>query len=197
MRKSFVLVAAATSLFSGLLFATGAPKKDAVPRKASEFVFNMIDGPQKLLSGYRGKNIVLALMYTTCPHCQHTSELLTKIQGEYTGKNVQVLGAVFDNGAAGRLQQFKAQFAQNYPLGYSNQDSVLQFLGLPPTEPYFVPILVFIDRTGTIRSQYIGDEAFLSHQEVNIRAEIDKMLGTASAGVTRAKAAAAKPAPKS
>jgi peroxiredoxin len=197
MRKLLVFVAAATSLFSGSLFATDAPKKDAVPRKASEFVFNMIDGPSRLLSSYRGKTLVLALMFTTCPHCQHTSELLTKVQTEYAPKGVQVLGAVFDKDAASRLQQFKAQFAQNYPLGYSNQDAVLQFLGLPPTEPYFVPILVFIDKTGTIRSQYIGDETFLSRQELNIRVEIEKMLGNVPGRPNAAKAPAAKAAPKS
>ena len=61
-------------------------------------------------------------------------------------------------------------------MGYSEQGPVLEFLQHPIDEPYFVPILVFIDRRGTIRSQYIGDETFLSHQEVNIRAEIDKVL---------------------
>ena len=39
-----------------------------------------------------------------------------------------------------------------------------------------MPILVFIDKTGAIRSQYIGDEKFLQNQELNIRAEIDRYL---------------------
>jgi hypothetical protein len=37
-----------------------------------------------------------------------------------------------------------------------------------------------------IRSQYIGDENFLGNQEVNIRAEIDKLLK--GAGSTSASA---------
>ena len=137
---------------------------------------------------YKGKTIVLALMYTTCPHCQKTAQLLTKVQTEYAAKGVQVLGAVFDQGAASRVQQFNKSLGLNFPVGYSEQGPVLEFLQHPIDEPYFVPILVFIDRRGTIRSQYIGDETFLSHQEVNIRAEIDKMLRPA---------AAASPAPKS
>ncbi len=49
-----------------------------------------------------------------------------------------------------------------------------------------MPILVFIDKRGMIRSQYIGDETFLSHQETNIRAEIDKFLkGTAHNHIER------------
>ena len=66
----------------------------------------------------------------------------------------------------------------NYPVGYSETGPVLEFLQHPGDEPYFVPILVFIDRRGTIRGEYIGDETFLAKQEVNIRAEIDKMLKT-------------------
>ena len=53
---------------------------------------------------------------------------------------------------------------------------VLKFLDQAPDVPYFVPILIFIDKTGMIRSQYIGDEKFLSNPEVNIRAEIDKVM---------------------
>jgi peroxiredoxin len=172
MRKLLVLIGLATVLFAGQ-----APKRGpAVPRKAGEFVFQMVDGPQRLLSMYKGKTIVLAFMYTTCPHCQKTAQVLAKVQTEYAAKGVQVLGATFDKGAAGRVQQFNKSLGLNFPVGYSEQEPVLEFLQHPIDEPYFVPILVFIDRRGTIRSQYIGDETFLSRQEVNIRAEIDKVL---------------------
>jgi peroxiredoxin len=194
MRKFPVLMALATSLIAVPLFAAEAPKRGpVVPRKASEFVFQMVDGPQQLLSMYKGKAIVLALMYTTCPHCQKTAQLLSKIQTEYAARGVQVLGATFDQGAAGRVQQFNKSLGLNFPCGYSDQGAVLEFLQHPIDEPYFVPILVFIDKRGTIRSQYIGDETFLSNQEVNIRAEIEKLLkvGAAPSG------AASHPAPKS
>ena len=170
MRKLLVLMALATALFAA-----------QVPRKAPEFVFQMVDGPQQLLSMYKGKTIAVAFMYTTCPHCQKTAQVLAQVQKEYAGKGVQVLGAVFDQAAASRVQQFDKSLGLNFPCGYSNMGSVLEFLQHPVNEPYFVPILVFIDKTGTIRSQYIGDETFLSHQEVNIRAELDKLLAGTSA----------------
>jgi peroxiredoxin len=172
MRNLLLLIAVAGSLAAG----TAPVPAGGVPRKADEFVFNNVDGPQRLLSMYKGKTIVLALMYTTCPHCQKTAQLLTQVQKEYAAKGVQILGAVFDQGAKGRVQQFNQQLGLNFPVGYSEQGPVLEFLKLPPNDPYFVPILVFIDRRGMVRSQYVGDETFLSHQDVNIRAEIDKML---------------------
>jgi peroxiredoxin len=174
MRKLFILIGLATALF-----AADAPKKGpVVPRKAAEFVFLNPGAPQQLLSMYKGKTIVLAFMYTTCPHCQKTAVVLAKVQDEYKAKGVQVLGAVFDRDAAAHAQQFHQQLGLNFPVGYSDTAPVLEFLQHPIDEPYFVPILVFIDKNGTIRGEYIGDETFLSKQEVNIRAEIDKMLKT-------------------
>jgi peroxiredoxin len=152
-----------------------------IPRKAPEFVFQMVGAPQQLLSMYKGKTIVLAFMYTTCPHCQKTSGVLTQVQKEYAAKGVQVVGAVFDQGAASRAVAFSTKLGLNFPVGFSDSRSVLDFLQIPVDDPYFVPILVFIDKRGMIRSQYIGDETFLSHQEVNIRAEIDKFLMPAHA----------------
>ena len=73
-------------------------------------------------------------------------------------------------------------FVSGFPCGFSMQPTVLQFLGLAPEEPFFVPALVFIDKTGVIRSQYIGDEKFLGNPEVNIRAELDKIIKLGGGG---------------
>src|SRR6266853_2283577 len=102
MRKLLVLMALATALFAA-----------QVPRKAPEFVFQMVDGPQQLLSMYKGKTIAVAFMYTTCPHCQKTAQVLAQVQKEYAGKGVQVLGAVFDQAAASRVQQFDKSLGLN------------------------------------------------------------------------------------
>jgi peroxiredoxin len=145
-------------------------------RPAPEFVIQSPGGRQQLLSSYKGKTIVLAFMYTTCTHCQKTAGELAAIQKEYAGRGVQVLAATFDEGAARRIQQFNKTFGVNYPCGFSDEKSVLQFLQHPASEPYFVPILVFIDRNFNIRSQYIGDEKFLGNIPVTARAELDSLL---------------------
>ena len=173
MRKALVPFLAAC-LIAGLtgVAAFSAP----VPRKAPEFVIQSPEGKQQLLSSYKGKTVVLALMFTTCPHCQKTAGILSGVQKEYESKGVQVLGATFDQGAAFRVAQFNKMFGVTFPCGFSTEAAVRSFIGLTKDEPYFVPILIFIDKTGTIRSEYIGDEKFLGNQEVNIRAELDKML---------------------
>lgn len=117
-------------------------------------------------------------MYATCSHCQQTAGFLNKISSEYAAKGVQVLGAVFNEGDAMRSASFNKQFQIVFPCGYSNIPAVLSFLQIPQNEPYYVPILVFIDKTGTIRKTVIGDEKFYDpkNQEANIRAEIDKLM---------------------
>ncbi|HKD04360.1 MAG TPA: TlpA disulfide reductase family protein [Bryobacteraceae bacterium] len=186
MRKVIVLFATALVL---ALTAFGAQ----IPRKASEFVIQMPDGKQTLLSSYRGKAVVLALMFTTCPHCQKDATLLSEIQKEYAGKGVQVLGATFDADANKRIKQFNAVFATGFPCGTATNKAVLEFLQQPETDPPFVPVLVFIDKTGTIRSVHMvtgatvdGPEGkFFVGAETTIRAEIDKVLkGEKTSSVT-------------
>jgi peroxiredoxin len=165
MTKLPVLAALATSLFAAQL-----------PRPASEFVLKMVTGPDQLLSAYKGKTIVLAFMYATCPHCQKTAGVLSQLQTEYAAKGVQVVGVLFDNDDSRRVADFRRTYAKNFPVAVSDTGTVLNYLQHPPTEPYFVPDLVFIDKKYNIRSQYLGDEKFLEKQDINIRAEIDKLL---------------------
>jgi peroxiredoxin len=174
MRKAISLLLLALVMFA-------AP----IPRKAAEFVIHMPDGKDLLLSSYRGKTVVLALMFTTCPHCQKNAQVLSEIQKEYANKGVQVLGATFDADASRQVAQFDLIFAKGFPCGYSTNPAVLTLLQQPATKPPFVPIMVFIDKTGMIRSLKMvtedtkpGDpeEVFFQKPEITIRAELDKML---------------------
>jgi peroxiredoxin len=172
--------------------ATQAPH--FTPRPAGEFVIHMTDGSQKLLSSYRGKVVVMAFMYTTCTHCQHTAGILAKINTQYAGKGVQILGDTIDSGAAQGIATFLKITGANFPVGYSTSEQALRFLH-GPQDGWFVPMLAFIDRNGLVRSQYIvtdtDDSAnkFLEDQEVTIPKEIDRLL--------KMPATATKQAPKS
>ncbi|MDP9170992.1 MAG: TlpA family protein disulfide reductase [Acidobacteriota bacterium] len=165
MRRAFVVSLLAVGAFAA-----------QTPRPAPDFAIQVPGGPPQLLSAYKGKTIVLAFMYTTCTHCQKTAGELSEIQKEYAARGVQVLGVTFDLEAAKRVKGFNKVFGVTFPCGYSAEKPVLQFLQQPASEPYFVPILVFIDRNFQIRSQYIGDEKFLGNIPVTVRAELDGLL---------------------
>jgi peroxiredoxin len=196
MRKLLSLIPALT-LAAGLSAQTKAPATKAsvaapaakpaapapqAPRPAGEFVIHMTDGSQKLLSSYRGKVVVMAFMYTTCTHCQHTAGVLAKINTEYADKGVQILGVAIDSGAQQGIPTFLKITGANFPVGFAPTDQALKFLHAP-AEGWYVPMLAFIDRKGMIRYENIVSDTddgsagrFIQSQEVNIPNEINKYL---------------------
>jgi peroxiredoxin len=156
---------------SGLLAADTAPP---VPRKAQEFVFALPDGSKKLLSSYRGKVIVFQGLYTTCPHCAQTSQVLSRLQTEYGPKGLQVLGAAFDDGAD--VKAYAAANKVNFPVGFSQRNPMLVFLGYGPDARLSVPQMIFIDRKGEIRAQSQPLYDSQSNTEPYMRKMIEQLL---------------------
>ncbi|MDQ6699280.1 MAG: hypothetical protein M3Z36_03740 [Acidobacteriota bacterium] len=88
---------------------------------------------------------------------------------------LQVLAASFNPEAGMLVNNFNKQFVTGFPSGFAERDAVLEYLQLSDPR-FFVPILVFIDKKGMVRAQYIGDAEFLKDQEKNIRALADSLL---------------------
>lgn len=166
-----------------LAFATLAAAQ-AIPRPAPEFQIQMPGGKTIQLSQYKGKAVVLAFILTTCPHCQYTTGLLTKLQNEFGLRGLQVLECAVNPNADALVPAFTQQFKTNFPVGYNfDQDYLLgPFLQHNMNKVPSMPILVFIDRKGMIRAQYEGGDDFINSpkQEDNLRAEIQKLLAPAS-----------------
>jgi hypothetical protein len=101
-----------------------------------------------------------------------------------------VLEGAFNTDANG-LNDFIKTYKPAFPVGLVDARFIVDYAeitaGMRPT----VPVMFFIDRTGTIRSQYFGTDAFLNPDTVineHVRAEIDHLLAE--------KPPAAKKAPK-
>src|SRR5689334_23167963 len=94
--KSFWMVCAFLLCFTLASAAT-------VPRHAAEFAMTSGQGKQILLSQYSGKTIVFAFILTTCPHCQQTIRILSKLQPEYAGRGLQVLACAMEDAAKQNL----------------------------------------------------------------------------------------------
>ena len=166
--------------FAGAILAFGLFAASAqavtVPRPAHEFV---IRGPggDALLSQFRGKVVLLAFIFTTCPHCQHSVGIMSGLQNQYGSKGFQALGAAFNEMAAQLVPSFLTQFHPTFPVGYAPRASVLEYLQTPSNFPLSVPVLVFIDKKGIIRSQHMGgDDPFFKDQEKSMRAELEALL---------------------
>ena len=165
-------------LVSAIALQAAAP----VPRPTKEFTIILPSGQQKLLSSYRaGKVVMLACMFTTCPHCQALSKIITKLQKDLGPKGFQAVGAVFNDevntaNAAMNAQvtaNFVNQFEVGFPVGYAAQASVTSYLGLSDIERWSVPQVVIIDRKGVIRAQ----SAAQGTTELQTEAYLRKFLG--------------------
>ena len=67
------ILASAITLVALTVSAFAAPP---VPRKSPEFTITDPSGKQILLSSFKGKVVVMPLMFTTCPHCQREAQML-------------------------------------------------------------------------------------------------------------------------
>ena len=80
-----VTLAAAAALFA-ISPAFAIPP---VPRPAPEFAIQLPDGSQTLLSSLRGKVVCLMFVHTTCPHCQHATQEISKLHSQYGPQGFQ------------------------------------------------------------------------------------------------------------
>jgi len=170
MRSQHSLAALLLSLVGVAAYA------QQVPRPAGEFSITLPNGSVTLLSQYSGKVVCLAFISTTCPHCQHTTQLLSTLQNESASRGVQILAAAFNPDAKQLVPGFIAQFRPTFPVGSAERDTVLEYEQASLVKTNYVPELLFIDRHRVIRAQYNGGDDFFKDQEKNIRNMLDTLL---------------------
>jgi peroxiredoxin len=124
-----------------------------VLRHSPEFVIRLPDGTQPLLSNFRGKVVALLFVHTTCPHCQHASEVFSKLYAEYGSRGFEPVAVAFNPMANLYVKDFVKEHSVSFPVGFSAPEDVLNYLNIPIVSRYAVPQIVWLDRKGNIRSQ--------------------------------------------
>src|SRR5262249_34465878 len=151
-----------------------------VPRKSPELTIHMAGGKDLRLSQYRGKVCVVALMSTSCPHCQMLTGTLNEIQKEYRPRGVQIMAAAFNENAKNLVAGFVAQFHAAFPVGWLTRVEALTYLGIPLTVNWgYVPKLFFIDGAGVVREEHLQlrpEDDYFGHAQSTIREPLDRVL---------------------
>lgn len=147
-----------------------------VPRPAPEYAIKLTNGKQVLLSSLRGNVVALLFVSTECPHCGTTCEVMDKLQKDYGARGFQPVAVAFNEMSMMLVPDFTKRRNLSFPVGYDTRDPVFAFIERSPMLRTYVPILVLIDRSGTIRGQYLGDDKFFFDQEKNIRASLEQLL---------------------
>ena len=202
-------IATVTAIFAAALpaFAVMPP----VPRPAKELVVVEPSGKKTLLTSLKGKVVYVQFLYTTCPHCQHLSQVMTKLSQDLGPKGLQVVGLGFDNPAGtsdgtpptpAMIMNYTKQFA-GFPVGYAPRDTVMSYLGISVMDRFVVPQIVIVDRKGVIRAQseFMGEHAnvngsMMPYEQLQDPAFLTKFLGDLlKEGATTTTSSAKKPAP--
>jgi thiol-disulfide isomerase/thioredoxin len=158
-----------------------------VPRPAPEYAITLPNGQHELLTKHKGKVVMLAFILTTCPHCQNTARLVSKLKNEYGPQGFQPLMVAIN--PDGDVNGFIQQFQVNFPVGKGTRESAYAFLQQSIMAPsFYVPQVAFIDRKGVIRAQYGGSDAFMaSNEEANIRGMIERLISEGAPAKSTAK----------
>lgn len=171
---------AVAALFLGTALAAGPGEL----RKAPELAYSVPAGGKqvpKLLSQYRGKVVALEFIFTTCPHCQHASILMTQLQKDYGSRGFQALDVAINPNADLLVDNFVRDFQVGFPVGWTTRDEFLTFMNFSFADRFVVPQLVLIDRKGNIRYQTpaLGDGDYEKQmQESTIRSRVEDLLNS-------------------
>lgn len=157
-------------------------------RPAPPLSFVASNGTKVDLASLKGKVVVVEVLSTTCPHCQTSSRILSDLKKELGPNGFEAIGYAINPDA--NVAEFARLYAPNFPVGKGERDKAYAFLQKSIMEQFYFPQVVFIDKTGTIRAQYGGTDAFLSTNEAaNIRGMVEKLMAE---GGSRGKVPAAK-----
>lgn len=130
-----------------------------IPRHSPEFAIQTTTGSkQVLLSSHKGKVVALIFILTYCAHCQKTIEALIPMQKEYGPRGFQVLASAIEDMAVRALPDFLKRYNPPFPVGFNDRNQVLDYMQIPMMSRLLMPQMVLIDRQGTIRAQFGGDD---------------------------------------
>jgi thiol-disulfide isomerase/thioredoxin len=173
--KKILASLAGLGFITALLFAADTN----TPRKAPELAFTVPGQGQKLLSQYHGKVVALEFIFTTCPHCQAASRVMTKLQQELGSRGFQAIDVAINDNADLLVDNFVKDYQVGFPVGWTPRDQMLTFMGFSLAERFVVPQLVLIDRKGIVRYQTpaLADDAYgkLMNEDV-IKQHIEELL---------------------
>ena len=161
-------------------------------RKSPEFTIAEPSGRTTMLSGFKGKVVVMEFLFVKSQHCIRVATTLNKLNSELGARGFQAVGIVFDppntpNGSEQLLPSVVDYLKLTYPLGYATKDQVDNYFGRNGNEILNIPQVVVIDRAGMIRATSGGkggDPAL--EDEMSLRNLIEGLLKeSGSSGSTK------------
>ena len=161
------LIFAAIGMYFGVQkHAPSAPAQNATRQLLAQSLPDA-QGVQQPLKQWAGKKLVLNFWATWCAPCVEEMPELAALQGELTGKSIQIIGIGIDSPS--NITEFSKKYKIGYPLyvaGLTGTELARQFGNLAGG----LPFTVLIGSDGSIKKTYTGrlDMATLRRDLANL-----------------------------
>ena len=153
-----------------VLFCIAALAFAKTPRPLPNVPIHTPDLKSIDLKKFRGKAMVIVIFSTSCNDCVTVLHLMDGIQKEYGPQGLQVVGAAGDDNARYLLGSFIARYKPLFPIGFLTKDEIIKLADVPKDIRPVAPIVLFIDRWGTVREQFYGDHPIFKDAERSLKA---------------------------
>ena len=143
-RKAFLFC----FLFS---IVAGCAKKQADYGYAPPFTLPDVNGNQVALSDFQAKVLIVDFWATWCPGCVAEIPHFIDLYDQYKDQGLEIIAISLDEGGADDVRPFLKKKPINYTMLIGNEDISKQY-----NTKGILPTTFVIDRTGKIRSKYVG-----------------------------------------
>lgn len=172
-----------TSLVLAFLIMAAIPAvpSASLPRKSPEFTINEPSGKQVLLSSFKGKVVMIEFFFLRSQKCVNLAQTMNQLNAELGARGFQPIAVAFpapQSDVNGPLVGYLAEsYKLTYPVGFTDKNSVDQYLNRGPSEILRIPQVIIIDRAGMIRAQSGGYDGNLKlEDEAYLRTLLDGLL---------------------
>jgi peroxiredoxin len=165
-----------TPILALLLVCLAAASLARTPRPIADMPIPAPGGKQIDLKQYRGKVVLLALITTTCAECITSVEIFNRLQKEFGPQGFQMVAAAVNLSAKDDAGPFAQRYKVNFPMGYLDKPGTMRIADIGGEQRPFVPIVIFIDRTGVVRFQYFGNDTVMKEEEKSLRAIVGGLV---------------------
>jgi peroxiredoxin len=165
-----------TPILALLLVFLTAASFARTPRPIADMSIPAPGGKHIDLKQYRGKVVLLALITTTCSECITSVGIFNRLQKDFGPQGFQMVAACVNLSAKEDTGPFADRYKANFPMGYLDKLGTMRMADIGGDQRPYVPIEMFIDRTGIVRFQYFGNDNVMKEEEKSLRAIVGGLV---------------------
>jgi thiol-disulfide isomerase/thioredoxin len=134
---------------------SSSPANKTLPKTApaSAYGWTQADNQRMTLANYKGKVVLLDFYATWCEPCRAETPQLVKLQQQYAGQGLQVIGLnVGGEDDRAEVPAYAKEFNIQYPLGFPEDEFADEYLG----DNQNIPQAFLFDRSGKLVKRFVG-----------------------------------------